>query len=171
MNELFLGVRALHVLLGAIWLGMAVLIAFFVLPAIQEAGPDGGKVMLGMARRGIVAFIPSIAGLSVLSGLWLYWRFTDGFNPTLSGSMGGRVFGLGGLLGLAAAIIGGSVVSRNMKKVLALMNQVATSTDTATRTNLMQQAAKLRQRAATAGRIVAILLIVTIILMAIGHYV
>ncbi len=171
MNSIFLGVRALHVLLGGTWLGMAVLTSFFLLPAIQAAGPDGGKVMMGMARRGLIAFIPSVAGLTVLTGLWLYWRFTDGFDPGISASMGGRVFGVGGLLGLIAAIIGGSVVSRSIKKVLAVTTQASASTDAATRAQLMQQAADLRARVATWTRIVAILLIVTILLMAIGHYV
>jgi hypothetical protein len=171
MNELFLGVRALHVLLGGIWLGMAVLASFFVMPAIRDAGPDGGKVMMGMARRGLVAFIPSVAGTTVLTGLYLYWRFTAGFDPAISSSMGGRVFGAGGLLGITAAIVAGSVVSRNMKRALALAGQIAATKDEATRNTLMQQAGAARARAATGGRIVAILLMVVIVLMALGHYV
>jgi hypothetical protein len=171
MNMVFLGARALHVLFGAIWLGTAVLTSFFLLPAIQDAGPDGGKVMMGIARRGMITFIASISGITILTGLWLYWHFTDGFDPGIAGSMGGRVFGLGGLLGLAAGIIGGSVVGRNIKKVMALSGQAASTADTAARSQLMQQAAQARQRAATGGRIVAILLTLTIVLMALGHYV
>jgi hypothetical protein len=171
MNGLFLTVRVLHVFVGATWLGVAVFASFFVMPAIKDSGPEGGKVMAALAKRGLVAFIPSIAGLTVLSGIYLYWHFTDGFDPAISGSMGGRVFGAGGLLGLIAAIIGGSVVSRSMKKGLAIMGQVATTTDPAARASLLEQAGQLRQRAGTAGRIVAVLLTITIMLMALGHYV
>jgi hypothetical protein len=171
MNELFLSVRVLHVLVGATWLGVAVFASFFVIPAIQETGPDGGKVMAALVRRGLIAFVPSIGGLTVLTGIYLYWHFTDGFDPGLSASMGGRVFGTGGLLGLVAAIIGGSVVTRSMKKVMALTTQAGTIADPAARASLMQQASQLRQRAGTAGRIVAVLLIITIILMSMGHYV
>jgi hypothetical protein len=170
MNMVFLGARALHVLLGGIWLGAAVLLSFFIVPAIQDAGPDGGKVMMGIAQRGMVTFIASVSGTTVLTGLWLYWHFTDGFDPGIAGSIGGRLFGLGGLLGLAAAIIGGSVVSRNIKKVMALGAQAASATDAAARSQLMQQVGEARQRVATGGRVVAILLMVTIVLMALGHY-
>jgi len=171
MYMIFLGARALHVLLGAIWLGTAVLMAFFLTPAVEEAGPEGGKVMMGIARRGMLTFIASVAGTTVLTGLWLYWHFTDGLDASIRESMGGRVFGLGGLLGLAAAVVGGSVVSRNVKKLMELGAQAAAATDAGARSQLMQQAAAARKRVATGGRIVAILLMVTIVLMALGHYV
>lgn len=170
MNTFFLAARALHVLLGATWLGMVVATSFFLMPAIQEAGPDGGKVMAAIARRGFDAFIASVAGFTILSGFYLYWHFTAGFDPELSASMGGRVFGLGGILGLVAAIVGGSVVSRSARKIVASMKQAATA-DSATRSQLMQQVEGLRKRVATGGRVVAILLILTIVLMALGHYV
>ena len=141
------------------------------MPAIQDVGPDGGKVMAAMARRGLITFIPSVAGLTVLTGIYLDRHFTDGFDAALSGSMGARVFGTGGLLGLIAAIIGGSVVSRSIKRVLALMGSVATTTDAAARASLLQEVARFRQRAGTAARIVAVLLMITVVLMALGHYV
>ena|SRR5437870_884414 len=171
MNTMFLSIRALHVLLGATWLGFAVMVSLFLMPAIQETGPDGGKVMMALVRRRLPTFIPSIAGLTVLSGLWLYWHFTSGFDPAISASMGGRVFGAGGVLGLTAAIVAGSVVARSMKKVVALMGQMAQTNDAAARTALMDQATQLRRRAAMGGRTVAVLLVITIILMALGHYV
>ena len=170
MNTLFLGIRVVHVALGATWLGMAVLITYFLLPAVQEVGPDGGKVVIALMRRGLAVFIPSIAGLTVLSGFYLYWRFTGGFDPVLSGSMGARVFGTGGVLGLIAAIIASSVVSKNMKKAVALMQQLGAA-DAATRASLTERAMAHRTKAAAGARTVAILLIVTIVLMALGHYV
>src|SRR5262245_51264207 len=127
MNTFFLAARVLHVLLGATWLGMVVATTFFLMPAIQEIGPDSGKVMMGLARRKFDAFIASVAGLTVLSGFYLYWHFTAGFDPGISASAGGRVFGLGGVLGLVAAIVGGSVVSRSARKIFALAKQAATA--------------------------------------------
>ena len=170
MNALFLSVRVLHIALGATWLGMAVLITYFLLPAVQEAGPDGGKVMIALVRRRLATFISSVAGLTVLSGFYLYWRLTNGFDPVISGSMEARVFGAGGVLGLVAAIIGGSVVAKNMKKAVALMSQLGAA-DATTRASVMERAMAHRQKAATGSRIVAILLMVTIVLMALGHYV
>jgi hypothetical protein len=171
MNALFLSLRVLHVLLGAAWLGAAVLLSFFLMPAVQDVGPDGGKVVIALVGRRLDAYIASIAGLTVLSGLYLYWHFTDGFDPSISSTMGGQVFGAGGVLGLVSAIIGGRVVARNMKKAVALMTQSTGVADAAARSALMAQAMLYRQKAATGGRVVAFLLIVTIMLMALGHYV
>jgi len=169
MNTFFLSVRVLHVLFGAIWLGAAVFLTFLLMPAMRQAGPAGGKVVQVLGRR-IPAFIASISGLTVLTGLWLYWHFTDGFDPGLSSTMGGRVFGAGGVLGLAAAIIGGSVVGRNMKHVVALLDQMD-RTEPAARAALMDRLAQHRHKAMVAGRIASVLLIFTIMLMALGHYV
>jgi hypothetical protein len=171
MNALFLSARVLHVLLGAAWLGAAVLVSLYLMPAVQDAGPEGGKVMAALAARRLDAYIASLAGLTVLTGFYLYWHFTNGFDPGISSTMGGRFFGIGGVLGLASAIIGGSVVARSIRKAVALMKQAAGAADAAARSSLMAQAEQCRRRAASGSRIVAVLLIVTIALMALGHYV
>jgi hypothetical protein len=170
-NIVFLSVRVFHVLLGASWLGAALFTSFFLIPALQEAGPAGGAVMIGLVRRKLPIFIASIAGLTVLTGLWLYWRFTDGFDPGISSTMGGRVFGTGGLLGLVSLIIAGSVVSRNMKSAVRLLTDAAAQPDGPARAAQMERAIACRGKAAVGARIVAILLVITIMLMAMGHYV
>jgi hypothetical protein len=159
MIGFYLSVRALHVMLGAIWLGMAVLFSMFLGPTLREAGPDGGKILTGLVRRRLPTFIASIAGLTVLTGLWLYWKFTNGFETVAAGSGPAHVIGLGAVFGLTAAIIGGSVVARSMKRAVALMQQ-----------GKMPEAARSAQRAGGAGRLVMVLLIVAIICMAIGRY-
>ncbi len=169
MNALFVSVRILHVLLAAAWLGTAVLLSFFLMPAVQQVGPDGGKVVMALVDRKLDAFISSIAGLTVLTGLYLYWTITGGFDPAASATLRARVIGLGGVLGLAAAVIGGSIVARNMKKAVALVKQVGAA-DPAARSALMAQAAQCRQKAATGGRIVAFLVILTMLLMTLGAH-
>jgi hypothetical protein len=170
VNTVFLTVRVLHILLGATWLGMAAFVVMFLIPAVRDAGPDGGKVMLGIGRRKLPAFIASISGLTVLTGLWLYWRFTDGFSPALAGSMGARVFGAGGVLGIAATAIAGAVVSKNMKRAVALLTELQTA-EPSRHGSLITQITTHRDKAAAGARIVLALLIVTVVLMALGHYV
>ena len=170
MNVLFLSLRALHVLCAALWLGSVSLLAFFVMPAIERLGPDGGKVMTSLQRAGLNAFMGAIAGLTVLSGIYLYWHLTSGFDATLSATTEAKVFGLGGLLGLVAAIIGGSVVGRSARTLDATAATLATTTDGATRTQLLADMTRLRGRIKSSGSVVIVLLVITLILMAIGHY-
>jgi len=170
-NLLFLAMRVFHIVFGAAWLGTAVAASFFFLPSIAEAGPDGGKVIAAVVRRKFMVYIASVSGLTVLTGFWLYWRFTSGFDPGMSASNGGKVFGAGGALGLIAAILAVSGVSRNVKKVLRLMAEMNSTSDEKARGALLQQAAKHRHTAMIIGRIVALLLIMVAMLMAVGHYV
>jgi len=170
MNALFLSIRALHVLCAALWLGSVTLLAFFVMPSIERMGADGGKVMSNLQRAGLNAFMGAIAGLTILSGIYLYWHLTSGFDPTISATTEAKVFGFGGLLGLIAGILGGSVVGRSARTLDATAATLATTTDGATRTQLLADMQRLRGRIRTGGNIVIVLLVVTVILMAIGHY-
>ena len=165
---LYLSVRVLHVLSGAIWVGVAVFGAFFLLPAVKDVGPDGGKVMGALQRRGFVAFIPIIATLTVLSGLWLYWRYTAGFNPEISRTHAGMTFGIGGLLGITAAITAIGIVSRAMARAMKLSQAAAGMTDAHARNEALATAQRLRERGQIGARVVAVLLILTISLMAIA---
>jgi uncharacterized membrane protein len=159
MTAFFMSVRALHALLGAVWLGALTLLTLLLMPAIQDAGPAGGAVMGSLFKRKIHAFMAGIAGLTVLSGVYLYWRYTNGFDPEVAGSMAMRIVGLGGVLGLAAAIIGGSVVARGTKKVMELMQA-----------GKVEEAARVRSRTATASRWVLVLVFVAIVCMTVGSH-
>lgn len=170
MPVLFLSLRALHVLIGAVWIGAVAMTSLFVMPAMQDAGAGAGPVIGALMRRKIHAFMASIGGLTVLTGLYLYYRFTGGFDPALSGTRAAMVFGTGGIAGLIALIIGGAVVSRNAKKMGALAARLATASEP-DRASIAADMGAARARAANASRVVLVLQVIAIVLMAIGHYV
>jgi uncharacterized membrane protein len=167
---MYLTVRVLHVLFGAIWLGTVVFLVLFLMPVVQELGSDGAKVMAGLQRRRFITFMPSIAGVTVLSGFWLYWRFTAGFSAEVSRSHAGMAFGLGGVLGLVALIIGGGVLSRSIVRAMALGQQAAGMPEGPARAEVIKSATALRNRAAAAGKIVAVLVVSAAICMALARY-
>lgn len=170
-TTLFLLFRVVHVLLGAVWLGSTAFMALHLTPAVEATGPAGGQVMLSLARRGLVAFFASIGGTTVLTGYLLYWRFTNGFDPAISAGHAGMAFGIGGVAGTVALIIGGSVIGRGSKKVVGLMEQFMKSSDAAQQGALMKEATEIRQRIKTATVIVLLLQVVAATLMAVGHYI
>ena len=169
MLSTYLVARLLHVLLGAIWVGTVTFTSFFLMPAMMEAGPDAAKVMAGLQRRRFMDLLPLVALINILTGLWLYWRYTAGFDPTISASRPGMVFGAGGATAIVAFIIGVFVMRRSMLRAGALMARAAGITDAGERSSLIAQAQSLRARALRASRIVAVLLIITTLLMAAGH--
>src|ERR671914_24618 len=78
VDPLVIVLRFIHVVAGALWVGMVVFTTFFVMPAVQEAGPEGGKVMAGLQRRGIMTLMPILAIGTLISGIWLYIRAMAG---------------------------------------------------------------------------------------------
>jgi hypothetical protein len=170
-NLFFLGVRAFHVLFAAMWLGTTAFIYLFLSPALDEVGPPSVAVMAAMGRRGLNAVMASVGGLVVLSGIWLYWRLTGGFDPQSSATMTARVFGAGGAAGILALILGGAIVGRTAKKMTALAATVTTTTDPAQRSAIVAEVASLKRRMSVWGKAVLALQVLALICMAIGHYV
>src|SRR4051812_6244487 len=167
---LFLTLRAAHVLLAAIWLGATVFTSVLLMPVIEGSGPTGGQIMSALERKGMTPLFASIGGTTVLTGFYLFWHFTGGFDPEISRTHAGMAFGVGGLAGLLALIIGGAVIGRSSKKVIALMGQLPKASD-AQKPALMQEAAMLRGRMKTFGALVLLLQVVALLLMAVGHYI
>ncbi len=126
-TALFLSLRAAHVLLAAVWVGATVFTSLLLMPVIEGSGPIGGQIMQSLEKKGMTAFFGAMGGTTVLTGIYLYWRFTGGFDPEVSRSHAGMAFGIGGVCGLLAVIIGGSVIGRSSRKMLALMEQTAES--------------------------------------------
>jgi uncharacterized membrane protein len=155
MSSFDLTIRVVHVLGACIWLGAAFFIAWFLMPAMRDAGPDGGKVMAAEQKRGWVVLMPVIATMTVLTGFWLYRPYMGAEGNAA------KYLGLGGVIGVIALIIGGGVVSRTVSKAEKLSANPAT----------MSEAGALRARAMTWVRIMSVLVIVSAILMTIAMYV
>lgn len=168
---IFLLLRVLHVLLAALWIGGTVFISFLLMPALEMTGPSSGAVMINLQRRGLNAYMASLGGLTVLTGIYLFWRFTGGFDPEISGSPAGIVYSVGGACGLLATILGGAVVGRSAKQAVEILIKANTLPDGAEKGALLRTIEPLRARMTTFGTIVVMLQAMALALMAIGHYV
>lgn len=167
----FLMMLVLHVALAGAWFGAAVFTAVYLGPAVAQVGPAGGQVMAVLVRRGVVKYMASIGGLTVVTGIYLFWRFTSGFDPALSASRAGMAFSIGALTGVIALALEGSMVGGSAKKIAALAEQAAKRPEGAERAALMNTMDGLRARMATFGRIVMVLLFISMAAMVVGHYI
>ena len=161
--------RIIHVLGGVIWVGSMFFISMFLIPSMTEAGPDAGKVMAALNRRKFMIVIPIIALLTMLSGIWLYWRVSMGFNSAYMSSGPGRAYGLGATMAIVAFLIGMTITRPAMVKMNNLMASAATASATE-RDTIMAEAQGARARGARWGRVIAFLLIGAATLMALGRY-
>jgi hypothetical protein len=127
--------------------------------------------MNGLIKRGLPAAMASLGGTVVLTGFYLYWRFTGGFDPAMSGTRAAMVFGTGGIAGTLALILGGAVVARNAKRMASIGAQLASMPEGAPRTAAIAEMTAARDKAARFGAIVLVLQAIAASAMAIGHYV
>jgi hypothetical protein len=127
--------------------------------------------MARMARRGYPTYMSVIGLTTMLTGLYLLWRFTGGFDPAVAASHAGMAFGAGGASGILAGIVGGAVVGRNAKKLGEVMGSATQSELGTARRVLAEQAIVLRRRVKIGTQVVIALQLIALVSMAIGHYV
>jgi uncharacterized membrane protein len=162
--------RLIHVLGGIIWVGTMVFMTVFLMPTLAEMGPDAGKVMAGLTKRKFMAVMPIVAILVILSGLYLYWNTSGGFNHDYMKSGPGHSYAFGGIAAILAFLIGVTVIRPSMMKAVALSASAAQAPE-AERGAILGAAQAARARGEKASKLVIWLLIFAAITMAIGRYV
>jgi hypothetical protein len=169
-QAVFAVVRVAHVALGVFWAGTILFNALFLIPAVGDAGPDGAKVMGALQRRRLMDVLPTTAILTVLSGLWMYWRASSGFSAAYVYSPAGMAYGLGGVAAIIGLAIGIGIMRPASLRAVALgprLTQLPPGPERDAQAALLQE---LRQRAARTARIIAVLLAITVIAMGAARY-
>jgi uncharacterized membrane protein len=171
MSTLFLALRLIHVLFGAVWLGFGLFVPFLLAPALQDAGPEsGGKVMGALQRRGLMVVLPLVALTTIVSGAWLFWLVSGGELHRFAMTPTGHILSVGALAAIVAYIIGISVSRPAMLKAGAIMQSLASITAEEERVRMMAEAGRLRARGLNASKLVAVLLVVAAAAMAVARY-
>lgn len=156
MDWLTLTLRLLHVMGGAVWVGMMVFNVFFLGPAFAEAGPAGAAVGAALQKRRVMVVTPVIALLTILSGIGLMERVYGGMGA-LAATRGGMVLIIGAVVTIVAFLFG-IVVMR------PVMMRAMVTTDPA-------EGQRLRARAAVMGQAVGYALLFVLAAMAVARYV
>ncbi|HEX2220881.1 MAG TPA: hypothetical protein VHG35_18940 [Gemmatimonadales bacterium] len=170
MDPLVIVLRLIHVVFGALWVGMVTFATFFLQPAVQEVGPDGGRVMGAIQRRGLMTLVPILALGTLISGLWLYLRAAAGQHAEFARTPVGMAFGLGGLAAIVAWVVGMIVLRPSMLKAASLGQSLDAATTPEERQRVTAEAQRLRARAAAAGRVTTYLLLFAVAAMAVARY-
>jgi len=155
MNWLMIVLRLVHIGSGALWVGMMAFMTFYLTPALNEVGPDAGKVMQALQRQKIMIVMPVLALLTIISGLWMMSRLYAGPSD-FSRSRTGMALNVGALSAIIAFLIG-------IVFMRPLMEKSMKTTDPA-------EAQKLRARAGALSRWVARLLMLALGAMAVARY-
>ena len=168
MQVELLVLRLIHVVGGIVWVGSTAFSFFWLLPAIVQSGPSGGQVMVNLQKRHFMTILPITAILTILSGARLMQIVSNGFSANYFHTSMGRGFAISALLAIVGFIIGLSVVRPATVKA-AKLQQTAAS-DQTSKELIQGEIRKLQARAAMAGKLVIVLLLLAAAGMSISRY-
>jgi len=123
MDILMIVLRLIHIFTAVFWGGTAFFMVSFLTPAVQAAGPEGGKVMQRLVLSSFPKALPGIATLAVLSGLWMYWLKSGNLQLAWIMTPAGLGFTFGGVMGLISLGIGLLVTVPAMNQLAAFAKQ------------------------------------------------
>lgn len=163
--------RLVHLLAGVFWVGATIFISAFLFPSLRASGPAAGTIMEQIVQvRRLPVFMMTATILTILSGLGLYWRDSGGFTGAWMGSGPGIVFGFGGLVATAAAVLGMAFISPNARRMSALGAQLRAGGGPPA-PEVVAEIQALQGRVGRRSALAALLLVVATAAMAVARYV
>jgi uncharacterized membrane protein len=162
--------RVVHVVASTIWVGGAVIVAAFVLPAARASGSGGAAVLRELtAVRKLPEVLLGLAILTLASGAYLLWVASGGAKlawfhsrPALGYTFGAAVTVLAFLIGLLINV----PTARRLGKLTSEIKASGAAPTAAQAETLRRHA----QRLLRGTRAVATLVAVSAALMAVARY-
>jgi uncharacterized membrane protein len=166
MNYLMILLRLIHIIGGVFWVGAALLLQFFVAPAVA-ANPEAGQKLMGqmMGKARLSARMAAAGGATVLAGAIMYWLDSDGFTSAWTRSGPGIGFGLGAVFGIIGLILG-VMVGRSNAAMMQLGGQIKGKPSA----EQVAQMGALQKQSQSLGWANSISLILAVVLMATARY-
>jgi uncharacterized membrane protein len=170
MEFVLLSARVVHVLLGVFWAGAVFFLMIFLEPAVREVGPEGGKVMASVQRRGFTRVLSLVGLFNLLTGVYLLWAISGGFSSGFMGSRSGILLSTGMLAGILALGVGIHMTKPTAERLVSLGSHLA-ATEGPPPSEDLEEMDRLRGKLRTALRIGSALLLLALVLMALGPHV
>lgn len=170
MNVELLVLRFVHVFGGILWAGSALFTSWFLFPAFAAAGPAAaGPVFAQLAKRRLMTFMPTVAILTVLSGLRLLMLVSAGNADAYFATRSGRAFAIAGAAAILAFLVGMAFARPSAMRAGKLTAALANAPE-AERAGLARQLDAERRRGALATNVSMVLLVIGAGGMAIARY-
>ena len=113
--------RIPHIVAGVFWVGAVLFLIVFVAPTAREVGPAAGPFIAHLVgRRRATDAILTAAAITIVAGALMYWRVSGGLDGDWLASETGIALTIGALSGIAAFVIGLTVVRPTGNATLAL---------------------------------------------------
>lgn len=166
-NSLIAILRAIHITFGAFWLGGLITEGFFLFPLIKAADFAGSPLTVRLILRTRLLAVLTAAGvISVLAGVLLYhdiWAGAGHNGPA-------RWYAIGGYFAIVAVILTGAIALPTVNKLDALARARVGLGWLSPTTSPSGEQHYMTSRMIWATRLSAVLVTITIALMAAARY-
>jgi uncharacterized membrane protein len=164
--------RTLHIAAGVAWAGSVFLFVVLIQPSAAAIGPAAAPFMMELlGKRKLVSWLLSLAGTTIVAGLFLYWKNWQDY-----GSLGdfvssrfGLVLTIGAVAAIAAFLIGLFGTRPNVARLLGLAARAAAS-EGGPPPEVAQEIPKVQERLKVLARASFALITVTVLAMATARY-
>ena len=170
MKAEFLVLRLVHILGGIFWVGSLMYSSFFLVPVVRSSPAVAGQVMAGLQRRRLFLILPTVALLTIASGVRLLMITSAGFSDAYLSTTPGRTYSAGAVAAIVAFLLSMLISRPAFVHVGRLSASLATITDEGGRQRITAEIQRLNRRAGVANTIVLVLLLFTATSMAIARY-
>lgn len=121
----FLFFRTVHIFSAVLWVGSAIFYLFFVEPTIKLIGAAGQQFMQNLVvRRKYPLYMNTVALLTILSGVVLFYYDSGGFNLRWVNTGPGLGFTIGSLVGIAVFFVGALMIKPRGERIAALGKEI-----------------------------------------------
>ena len=158
--------KVLHVFGGVLWMGGAIMMVFFILPAIRATAPAGGTVMGHLSTKlKLPTVLNHAAWLTTLCGLALFWRVSGGLDASFFASTSGISLTIGSIAGVLA-FIGAVFIQLPRAKRIARLSAEAAPSPSPEQTEVI---AAEQKKFALGGKIVIVCFMMSLLGMLLSH--
>lgn len=171
-EPLWIALRLLHIVSGALWVGSAFLFVGFIGPSAAEVGSSAGPLLSVAVKKRKAAKVITWLGMTTVAAGWVMWFLNLRDHGGLGDWLGTR-FGVGITIGAILATItffvGAYGVGKNVERLVDLGDAIATVGGPPTPE---QQADMARLQAALErhGKLDLVLLLLAVSAMATARY-
>lgn len=169
MALLMIVLRLIHIFSGVFWAGTSFFNLAFLANTVNATGEEGRKVFQHLVfKTRFAATMLTVAVLTFLSGLLMYWRLS-GFRLNFLTTGYGLVLTLGAIAGILAFGAGYGMQYRVIQKMKALRAEIEAGGGPPSPDQIAKMQS-LAQSAATGARVTTIFLVLALIGMSIAQY-
>ena len=170
MKGELLVLRLIHIFGGIFWVGSMFLTTFFLTPAVRASPSVAGQVMAGLQTRRFFVVLPTVALITIASGIRLLYLASAGFAESYLSTATGRAFSVGGVAAIVAFLLAMLVSRPGFVRIGQLAATLSTLTDESEKQRATVEMQRLSGRVGIANSFVVLMLVIAAAGMAVARY-